>query len=225
MSEGLNERSQRILEAIIEDYIDSAEPVGSRTVTRRHHLSLSPASVRNVMADLEEMGYIVSPHTSAGRIPTEKGYRFYIDSLLRVRELTVSEQESIRQQYRLRGLNLEELLREAGKVLSSISHYTGIVTAPRLTATVFRHIEFIRLSEGRLLVVFVTQSGLVQNKLVFVVNRRATKGEISRALNELYGVEAENVNTLITNKGEKKAFIKLKEGYDASDLAIRLGIL
>jgi heat-inducible transcriptional repressor len=189
MGEGLNERSRQILEAIIEDYIDSAEPVGSRSVTRRHHLGLSPASVRNVMADLEEMGYIASPHTSAGRVPTGKGYRFYVDSLLRVRELTSREQESIRQQYRLRGLRLEELLREAGKVLSSISHYTGIVTAPRLTATLFRHIEFIRLSQGRLLVVFVAQSGLVQNKLIELAEplTQAELEQMANYLNETLG--------------------------------------
>lgn len=166
MAEELNERSRKILEAIIEDYIDTGEPIGSRTVTRRHDMRLSPATVRNVMADLEDLGYIVSPHTSAGRVPTDKGYRFYVDTLLRVRPLSSSERERIERQYRRRGLQMEELLREAGKVLSSLSHYTGIVLAPRFTATVFRHIEFLRLSQGRLLVVFVSQSGLVQNKLI-----------------------------------------------------------
>jgi len=166
MGEELNERSRKILEAIIEDYIDSAEPIGSRAVTRRHSLGLSPATVRNVMADLEEMGYICSPHTSAGRVPTELGYRFYIDSLLQVRQLSQVEQLQIERHHQLRGLRTEELLREAGKILSSISHYTGIVMAPRFNATVFRHIEFIRLSQGRLLVVFVTEAGLVQNKII-----------------------------------------------------------
>lgn len=166
MTEELNERSRKILEAIIEDYIDTGEPVGSRNVARRHQMSLSPATVRNVMADLEEFGYLASPHTSAGRIPTDRGYRFYIDTLLRVRPLSTQEQERIASRYQLRGMRLDELLREAGKVLSSLSHYTGIVLAPRFTSTVFRHIEFVRLSQGRLLVVFVSGSGLVQNKLI-----------------------------------------------------------
>lgn len=166
MAEELNERSRRILEAIIEDYIDSAEPVGSRAVTRRHQMGLSPATVRNVMSDLEEMGYLAAPHTSAGRIPTEKGYRFYVDALLRVRQLTPAERQRIERQYLLKGRRTEELLQEAGKVLSSISHYTGLVLAPRFTSTVFRHIEFIRLSQGRILVVFVAQSGIVQNKII-----------------------------------------------------------
>lgn len=166
MSEDLNERSRKILEAIIEDYIDSAEPIGSRAVTRRHHMGLSPATVRNVMADLEELGYIASPHTSAGRIPTEKGYRFYVDSLLRVGELSQAQRQRMEQYHSLRGLRVDELLQEAGRVLSSISNYAGIVMAPRLTSTVFRHLEFLQLSQGRILVVFVSQSGIVQNKII-----------------------------------------------------------
>lgn len=166
MSDTLNERSRKILEAIIEDHIVSAEPVGSRTITRRHGLGLSSATVRNVMSDLEEMGYLVAPHTSAGRIPTEKGYRFYIDSLLRIRALTAQQKERIRRYYRRRGLRADELLREAGRVLSTLSHYTGIVMAPPFTSSVFRHIEFVRLSQGRILAIFVAESGLVQNKII-----------------------------------------------------------
>jgi heat-inducible transcriptional repressor len=105
MNEGLGDRNRRILEAIIEEYIDSAEPVGSRTVARRHPLGLSPASVRNVMADLEEMGYLHSPHTSAGRVPTDKGYRFYVDSLLQVRQLTSDEKLRLDSQHHLRNGN------------------------------------------------------------------------------------------------------------------------
>ncbi|WP_432823215.1 heat-inducible transcriptional repressor HrcA [Trichloromonas sp.] len=166
MGEELNERSRRILEAIVEDYIGTAEPIGSRAVTRRHQLGLSPATVRNVMADLEEMGYIVSPHTSAGRVPTDKGYRFYVDTLLQVGQLDPQQKSRIEQYYRLDGLRVEERLREAGKVLSAISSYAGVVMIPRFTSTVFRHIEFLKLSQGKILVVFVSRSGLVQNKVI-----------------------------------------------------------
>ncbi|WP_027716297.1 heat-inducible transcriptional repressor HrcA [Desulfuromonas sp. TF] len=189
MSEELNERSRRILEAIIEDYIGTAEPIGSRAVTRRHHLSLSPATVRNVMADLEEMGYLISPHTSAGRVPTEKGYRFYVDSLLRVGPLTSQQQKKIEDYYCRKGMQAEERLREAGKVLSAISRYTGIVMAPRFTTTVFRQIEFIRLSQGRILVVFVSRSGLVQNKIIEIDEDIAPREleQISAYLNHTLG--------------------------------------
>ncbi|MDO3378318.1 heat-inducible transcriptional repressor HrcA [Geoalkalibacter halelectricus] len=184
MSETLNERSRKILEAIIEDHIASAEPVGSRSITRRHGIGLSPATVRNVMADLEEMGYLAAPHTSSGRVPTEKGYRFYIDSLLQVRALTPQQKERIRRYCRRRGLRADELLREAGRVLSNLSHYTGIVMAPQFTASVFRHIEFVRLSQGRILAIFVAESGLVQNKII-ETDEDLSRGDLEQMNNYL----------------------------------------
>ncbi|PLX74008.1 MAG: heat-inducible transcription repressor HrcA [Desulfuromonas sp.] len=166
MGNDLNDRSRTILEAIVDDYISSGDPVGSRAMTRRHNMDISPATVRNVMADLEEMGYLASPHTSAGRIPTDKGYRYYVDSLLQLRELTSREKQRIEDHCNVEKKSVESLLQETGKALSSLSSYAGIVMAPRFTSTVFRHIEFVRLSGGKVLVVFVSQSGLVQNKLI-----------------------------------------------------------
>jgi heat-inducible transcriptional repressor len=166
MQEHLTERSKQILEAIIEDYIISAEPVGSRTLSRRHGLSLSPASVRNVMADLEEMGFLTSPHTSAGRVPTDKAYRFYVDSLVGLRGIAREEREEIRKRCSLTGRDIGEVLKETSRMLSSISRYMGIVVAPRFTANVFRHIEFLKLGDKRLLAIFVSQNGTVQNKII-----------------------------------------------------------
>lgn len=166
MSEELNLRSQNILEAIVEDYIASAVPVGSRAISKRHTLDLSPATVRNVMADLEEMGFLCSPHTSAGRIPTSKGFHYYIDSLLEVRELSISEKARLTNSYQFQGMRMEDVMQEVGRVLSGISSYTGLVMAPKFSSTVFRQIEFVRLSHGRLLVIFVSETGLVQNKVI-----------------------------------------------------------
>jgi heat-inducible transcriptional repressor len=166
MHDHLTERSKHILEAIIEDYILTAEPVGSRTITRRHGVSLSPATVRNVMADLEEMGFLVSPHTSAGRIPTDKAYRFYVDSLLGLPVIAREEREEIRKRCSLTGRDIGEVLKETSRMLSSISHYMGIVVAPRFTANVFRHMEFVKLGGRRVLAIFVSQNGTVQNKLI-----------------------------------------------------------
>ena len=166
MAKPLTERCQKILEAIIEEYIATAQPVGSKALTQNHGIKLSPASVRNVMAELEEQGYLVSPHTSAGRIPSEKGYRFYVDTLLRVSDLDNTQKHQIERHYRQHGLQMADMLREASRTLSSFSHHTGLVMVPRLKATVFRHIEFVKLSSRQILTVFVTQSGLVQNKLV-----------------------------------------------------------
>ena len=166
MADELNERSQNILEAIVEDYIASAEPVGSRAITRRHSFNLSPASVRNVMADLEDMGLLCSPHTSAGRIPTAKGFQYYIDTLLQVRDLSQQEKSKLRKSYRFSGMKLEDIMQEVGRVLSGLSKYTGLVMAPKFSSTVFRQIEFVKLSKGRLLVIYVSESGLVQNKVI-----------------------------------------------------------
>ena len=166
MADQLSERSQNILEAIVEDYISTAEPVGSRAISRRHSFNLSPATVRNVMADLEDMGLLCSPHTSAGRIPTEKGFQYYIDTLLQVRDLSSKEKQTLRKSYRFQGMKMEDIMQEVGRVLSGLSKYTGLVMAPKFSSTVFRQIEFIRLSQGRLLVIYVSETGLVQNKVI-----------------------------------------------------------
>ena len=166
MREGLTERNKKILEAIIEDYITTAEPVGSRAVTKRHGLSLSPATVRNVMADLEEMGFLCSPHTSAGRVPTDKAYRFYVDSLLAVGTIDEAERERIRKRYSTAGRDVGAVLRETSLMLSSVSHYMGIVLAPRFSSTIFRHIEFVKLGGRRILAILVAQNGTIQNKLI-----------------------------------------------------------
>jgi len=165
MVETLSERSRKILEAIIEEYILTAQPVGSRTLTRSA-ITLSPASVRNVMAELEEMGYLRSPHTSAGRVPTEKAYRYYVDSLPRVNSLDLESRDRIEHHYQRRGLQMAELLREASRTLATVAHYTGLVMVPSLHSTVFRRIEFVKLSSRQVLAVFISQSGMIQNRLV-----------------------------------------------------------
>jgi heat-inducible transcriptional repressor len=162
----LSPRSRHILEAIVEDYIATAEPVGSSAVARRHALTLSSATVRNVMANLEEMGLLTSPHTSAGRIPTEKAYRFYVDSLVSLRQVTREEKKQIIRRCRQAGAGLSEILKETSRTLSSLSNYIGIVVAPSFNADVFRHIEFLRLGTRRVLAILVSGNGSVQNRLV-----------------------------------------------------------
>jgi len=166
MVDTLTERSRQILEAIIEDYIRTAEPVGSRSVTRRHGLTLSPATVRNVMSDLEELGFLASPHTSAGRVPTDKAFRLYVDSLLQVRAIDEEQRDEIRRHYRGQGRDVADILKETSRILSSISHYIGIVVAPRFTANIFRQIEFVKLCGRRILTILVSESGVVQNRIV-----------------------------------------------------------
>lgn len=162
----LSQRSRQILEAIVEDYIATAEPVGSSSVAKRHALPLSAATIRNVMASLEELGLLVSPHTSAGRIPTDKGFRFYVDSLVGLRKISHSEKKEILRRCRETGGNLTELLQEASQALSSLSNYTGIVMAPHIDTALFQQIEFIRLESQRILAILVTSSGTVQNRII-----------------------------------------------------------
>jgi len=162
----LSDRSRKILEAIIEDYIATAEPVGSSAVARRHSLTLSPATVRNVMANLEEMGLLVSPHTSAGRIPTEKAFRFYVDSLVALRQVTRDEKKQIIRRCRRAGAGVSDILKETSRAISSISNYMGLVVAPSFTSNVFRHIEFLRIGIRKILAILVSGNGVVQNRLV-----------------------------------------------------------
>ncbi|TLM66570.1 MAG: heat-inducible transcription repressor HrcA [Deltaproteobacteria bacterium] len=184
MAEPLSDRSQRILEAIIEEHIATAQPIGSKTLTRFQAIRLSPASVRNVMAELEDLGFLHSPHTSAGRVPTEKAYRYYVDSLLRIDCLDRERRDQLEQHYHRRGLQMAELLREASRALSSVAHYTGLVMVPRLQSTVFRRIEFVRLSPRQVLAVFITQSGLIQNRLI-ETSEEFTAAELEQITNYL----------------------------------------
>ncbi len=213
MNETLSERSRQILEAIIDDYIRTAEPVGSRSVTRRHGLSLSPATVRNVMSDLEEMGYLASPHTSAGRVPTDKAFRLYVDSLLQVRDIDPDQQHEIRNRYRSRSRDVAELLKDTSRILSSISHYVGIVIAPRFTADVFRQIEFMQLCDSRILAILVSESGVVQNRIIESDEKLAPEDLIrmSNYLNEmLKGLTISEVKSRIVKEMEDE-----KVRYDA----------
>jgi heat-inducible transcriptional repressor len=227
MAEGLNERSQNILEAIVEDYIASAEPVGSRAITRRHSFNLSPASVRNVMSDLEDMGFLCSPHTSAGRIPTEKGFHYYIDSLLQVRDLSKEEESRLQKNYRFKGMKMEDIMQEVGRVMSGLSNYTGLVMAPKFASTVFRQIEFVRLSHGRLLVIYVSETGLVQNKVIEDVPELDAHEleQVSNYLNrELNGMNIQEVREKIARelKAERSRYDQMqKQALDLSHAALQ----
>jgi len=163
----LNERSRSILRLIVEAYVETGEPVGSRTLSRRLNIKLSPATVRNTMADLEELGLLYSPHTSAGRLPTEAGLRLFVDGLLEVGNLTGAERKEIEALCTASGRSLNQVLEEVSSLLSGLSHCAGLVMAPKTEAKL-RHIEFVGLGPGRALVVLVTEEGLVENRIIDV---------------------------------------------------------
>ena len=155
----LDDRAKLLLKALVERYIADGQPVGSRTLSRASGLELSPATIRNVMADLEELGLIVSPHTSAGRIPTARGYRLFVDTMLTVQRDELPSMQLMPEQP-------QKVIANAASLLSNLSQFVGVVMSPR-RPSVFRHIEFLRLSEKRLLVIIVSPDGDVQNRVIF----------------------------------------------------------
>jgi len=176
----LDKRAQMLLKTLIERYIEDGEPVGSRTLSRYSNLDLSPATIRNVMSDLEEMGFIASPHTSAGRIPTPQGYRFFVDTLLVVKELASRELHHLEDQ--LHPDNPQRVIHAASQLLSELSRFAGIVMTPRRREPTFRQIEFLRLSEKRVLLIVVTPQGDVQNRIL-VTERDFSPAELVSAAN------------------------------------------
>jgi len=155
----LDDRAKLLMKALVERYITDGQPVGSRTLSRAAGLELSPATIRNVMSDLEELGLIVSPHTSAGRIPTARGYRLFVDTMLTVHQGQFAAQSLAPDQP-------QKVISNAANLLSNLSQFVGVVIAPR-RSSVFRHIEFLRLSERRLLVIIVSPDGDVQNRVIY----------------------------------------------------------
>ncbi len=161
----LNERSRAIFQQIVDAYVETGEPIGSRTLARRLDMRLSAASIRNVMADLEVAGLLYAPHTSAGRLPTPAGLRFFVDGLLEVGALDDEERSSIEARCSAANRSVDELLTEATTTLSGLSHCAGLVVVPKSDAPL-KHVEFVRLSSTRILVVLVTESGVVENRIV-----------------------------------------------------------
>ena len=163
--DNLNDRSREILRLIVDSYIENPEPLGSRTLSRMLDMKLSPATIRNVMADLQEVGLLYSPHTSAGRLPTEKGLRLFVDGLLERGELSQSERGSIEAQCAASGRGVNQVLDEAARMLSGLSNCASLVSAPKTEAPL-KHIEFVSLGAGRALVVMVTADGNVENRVI-----------------------------------------------------------
>ena len=185
MKSMLDDRARTLLKTLVERYIAEGQPVGSRTLSRASGLDLSPATIRNVMADLEDLGLIASPHTSAGRVPTARGYRLFVDTMLMARpiDLEDADPEVAAARSQLHPDQPQRVITQAASLLSSLSHFVGVVTAPR-KASVFRHIEFLRLGERRVLVILVAADGDVQNRVIFTA-RDYSQGELVEATNFL----------------------------------------
>ncbi len=214
----LSRRAQKILHAVVTEYLSVGDAVGSRTVTRRHDLGLSPATVRNVMADLEEMGMLEQRHTSAGRVPTPSGLRFFINSLLKVRGLTPRERDEIRD--RVTAQTPDEVVQRASRLLSDLTHHAAVILAPDPDQQRLERIEFVPLRDNKLIAVLVTSDGRIENRLVLDDVDPSRLERIHNYLNELLsGMTLDDVrDRVIRELGEDK------NRYDeAIAVALRIG--
>jgi heat-inducible transcriptional repressor len=194
----LTDRERRVLEAVIQSYVETAEPAGSRTLSRRFGLGVSPATIRNTMSDLEAKGFLFHPHTSAGRIPTDKAYRVYVDSLMRLPPVSRGERDRLAEQIKVGGSAIELILRRAAQSLGVLTQELGIAVGPRLDDTVLQRLELIRVSAERLLMVLTLTGHVVRTIFVEVRGEIAEEAlaEVTRVLNErLAGLALREVRT------------------------------
>lgn len=214
----LDERKVKILEAIIRNYLETGEPVGSRTISKYTDLNLSSATIRNEMADLEELGYIVQPHTSAGRIPSDAGYRLYVDRMMqdKMKELDNKEQELLKMQDFLidKVDKVETLLQNVAKTLADNTNYATLVTAPKYEGTRLKFIQLSEVEQGKILVVVVTEGNLIKNKIIHIDT--AIDGETLLKLNlllnsSLNGMTVEEINLSLISRltGQAGEYSKL----------------
>ena len=185
----LDERKCKILQAIVDDYITTAEPVGSRSIARRHGMGISPATIRNEMADLEILGYLEQPHTSAGRIPSPRGYRFYVDCLLNQPKISENDIALITNWYEVKVKSIEEVFQETAKIISRMTHNVSLVLAPQISSSTFKYLQFLPLDDRRAIVVVVTDAGFLENKVIDIPEGLSLEDlqQIARSINNRLG--------------------------------------
>ena len=217
----MDERKQQILLAIIKDYIDTAEPVGSRTISRRYKLGVSAATIRNEMADLEDMGFIEQPHTSAGRIPSNLGYRYYVDCLMQREQLTEEEEGAIRSGYEDKVREVGEVLNRTGRLLANLTNYTALVQTPHMSISTVKHIQLVLMASGQAMIIVVMDTGAVNHQIVSIPENITQQDldQISSVLNaKLQGRTMGSIRlTLI-----KEIYFELAKHRNILDLAIEL---
>ena len=202
----LSQRKQKILKAVIDEYIGTAEPVGSRAISKKEDLDISSATIRNEMADLEEMGYLVQPHTSAGRVPTDAGYRFYVNSLMKRYRMSVEALEKLNMIMEERVSQLEMIIKKASLIASTLTEYTTVITTPRLNSSVIRKLEILNLGHGNIMVLIVTGTGMVKNQSVAIelTDKQALK--LSKIISDgVCGKTAEELTFDTIDRISKKA--------------------
>ncbi len=210
----LTERQKLILRVVVDDYILTAEPVGSRTISKRREITFSPATIRNEMADLEEMGFLIQPHTSAGRIPSHKGYRFYVDHVMTLRKLSAGMIEKIKKMYSERFVEFEQLIQHTAVVLSGLTNYTAIVLGSDLFDAKLKHIQLLPLTERTAVAIIVTNTGHVENRKVSVPEG-ISLSEMEKLVNllndKLYGVPIYQLNERLHSEISQELKVHLEQ--------------
>lgn len=215
----LTERHKRILKALVDEFIQENRPVGSKTLFDKHDIGLSPASIRTVLKDLEDFGYLASKHTSGGRIPTERGYRFYVDSLVILYELTLKEKQRIQQEYLKMQFKLDQILKATASVLSSLSNAAGIVIGPAKNLDTLKHIELIHVRGDEILMILVMRSGTVLHRNIFVDQNYSQEAlyQVSKYLNDnlkgydIYEIQNVIIPKLMIRKDGPEDFIRIAD--------------
>ena len=200
----LQERKARVLYAVIHEYIKTGKPVGSSVLEQKYKFNLSPATLRNLMAELEKDGYLTHPHTSAGRIPTDAGYKAYVNSLVELQRLAVEEEERIKQEYEKKTKEIESLLSQTSKILSGLSNYTGFITAPKAKVNEIRNIELMQVSKSQVMVILLTKTGIVKHKMINLSVDSEELYELKKFLNnKLRGLTVEEASKRLIIEVEK----------------------
>ncbi len=232
----LDERKYLILQAIIDDYIMTAVPVGSRTISRKSGVGYSPATIRNEMSDLEELGYLAQPHTSAGRVPSYKAYRLYVDHLMKTVRLTSDEREQMQEHLISKSKQVESVIRSAANVLSDATKYTSVIVAPKLATLRIRHVQLVPVAERTALMVIVTNAGIVKDAIIrvpegmdsddlYAISRMLTQKLADKPLEAVRQAFSELLRNAEQNRkllGETLSVIeqRLESGPDAADVIV-----
>ena len=210
----LDERNQKILHAIIDDYISTAEPIGSRTIARKYNLGVSSATIRNEMADLELLGYLEQLHTSSGRVPSGKGYRLYVDDLLAPSKISEKEINLIASWYNSRTKSIEEVFQETAKIISRLTKNVSLVMAPQLSQSTFRCLQFVALDKNQAIVIVMTDAGFIENKIIDIPHGTSIEDlqKISTIVNgHLSGLMLDEIKTSLIKKIKNEVNLDLFE--------------
>ena len=205
----LNDRKIRVLQAIIQDYIDTAEPVGSRTLSRKYSLGVSPATIRNEMSDLEELGYLTQPHTSSGRVPSDKGYRLYVDNLMEIKVIADLQRRNIKANLLKQFGEVEQLLQYSSRIISQLTNYTSAVLTPQIKDDKIRHIQLIPMDTKKIIAVMITDTGMIKNHIINVkegIDFEQTEKVTNLLNNRLQGMAIKDIEMTMLDNLKKELY-------------------